>query len=187
MKKYTIQSYVPEKSLLLGKDARFCRTAFEDAFVLDVHTSPTVIASCKGNDKTAFSMAQAASLLTIFGGDKEVLILPHPTGGSLLVYPVWPHLEMALAFLVKESAEEVEKSYQNAQRHAFSAVFTPDREHTNPSIEAKLCVLDFYMANTLVQVFIKKPFSQADICCPLSQSKLASLPWFYCITLFCFF
>ena len=145
MKKYTIQSYVPEKSLLLGKDARFCRTAFEDAFVLDVHTSPTVIASCKGNDKMELSMAQSASLLTVFKGDKEVLILPHPTGGSLLVYPTWPHLEMALAFLVKESAEEVEKSYQNAQRHAFSAVFAPDREHTNPSIEAKLCVLDFYM------------------------------------------
>ena len=50
------------------------------------------------------------------------------------------------------------------------------------------CVPDFYMANTLIQVFIKKPFSQADICCPLSQSKLASLPWYYyCITPFCFF
>ena len=145
MKKYTIQSYVPEENLLTGKDARFCRTAFEDAFVLDVHTSPTVIASCKGNDKTELSMAQAASLLTIFKGDKEVLILPHPTGGSLLVYPTWPHLEMTLAFLVKECAEEVEKAYQNAQRHAFSVVFTPDGEPQNPSLETKLCVLNFYM------------------------------------------
>ena len=52
---------------------------------------------------------------------------------------------MALAFLVKESTTEVEKAYQNAQRHAFSTVFTPDGEPQNPSLETKLCVLDFYM------------------------------------------
>ena len=145
MKKYTIQSYVPEENLFHGKDARFCRTAFEDAFVLDVHEAPTIIASCKGDDKIAFSMAQSASLLNIFKGDKEVLILPYPHGGSLLVYPAWPHLEMALAFLVKESAEEVEKAHKIAQRHAFSAFLTTEETNPNATAETKLCVLDFYM------------------------------------------
>ena len=144
MRRYKIESYVPEANFLSGKDARFCRTAFEDAFVLDVHTPPTVIASCKGSDKIEFSMADAANLLTLFKGGEEVLILPYPNSGTLLVYPAWRHLEMALAFLVKESPDEVEKAYQNAQRHAFSAVFAAQETTATHSLETKLCVLNFY-------------------------------------------
>ena len=144
MRSYKIESYVPEENFLSGKDARFCRTAFEDAFVLDVHTAPTVIASCKGSNKIEFSMADAANLLTVFKSGEGALILPCPNGGTLLVYPAWRHLEMALAFLVKERPDEVEKAYQNAQRHAFSATFATEETNQISSLETKLCVLEFY-------------------------------------------
>lgn len=150
MKKYTIQSYVPEENLLLGKDARFCRTAFEDCFVVDLHHTPNIIASCRGTKQIETSMAGTAALITLFEEKDKILILPCPHG-TLLVYPAWPHLEMALAFLVKESVEEVEKAYQNAQRHAFSVIFTPEGEPTNQSIETKLCVLDFYMKRLFLE------------------------------------
>ena len=145
MKNYTIQSYVPEEKFLLGKDARFCRAAFEDAFVIDLHAFPTVIASCKGSDKIELSMANTATLVTVFDGSEELLMLPASNGGTVLVYPAWRHLEMALAFLVKESPEEVEKTYQNAQRYAFSALLRADEANRTPTLEVKLCVLQFYL------------------------------------------
>ena len=143
MRSYKIESYVPEKGFLTGKDARFCRTAFEDCFVIDLHETINILASCSGADKLELSMADAANLAIVFGSREEVVMLPYHTG-TLLVYPVWRHLEMALAFLVKESPDEVEKTYKNAQRHAFSAVFVTEEADANAKLETKLCVLDFY-------------------------------------------
>jgi len=140
---------VPEESFLLGKDARFCRAAFEDCFVVDIHNKPNVIASCRGNNSIETSMADAAALLNLFDGSNEFLMLP-TRGGTLLVYPAWPHLKLALAFLLKETAEGVEKAYQNAKRYAFSAVFDAESNKENTprlTLETKLCVLRFYMRN----------------------------------------
>ena len=147
MRSYKIESYVPEKGFLAGKDAYFCRTAFEDCFVVDLHNTPNIIASCKGTKQIETSMADTAALLTLFDGRNEFLILPCSLG-TLLIYPAWQHLEMALAFLFKEDAETIEKAYQNAKRYAFSAFFNTQMEHENSpleKLETKIRVLDFYM------------------------------------------
>ncbi len=147
MRGYKIESYLPEESFYQGKDARFWRAVFEDCFVVDLHNGVNVIASCRGTGAFAFSAAQMATLLTLFNGSKEFLILPS-SRGTLLVYPAWPHLELALAFLLNESPKEVQKAYENAQRYAFSALFDASDEPKNNrglNIESKLCTLQFYM------------------------------------------
>lgn len=146
MRSYKIESYVPENSFLSGKDARFCRAAFEDCFVLDLHNGPAIIASCRGTEQIEASMADTAALLTLFDGKNEFLILPS-SRGTLLIYPAWPRLGLALAFLLKEDVEEVEKSYQNAKRYAFSQIFETDGNteiNQRLNLEAKLCTLEFY-------------------------------------------
>ena len=130
-----------------GKDARFCRTAFEDCFVIDLHNGPGVIASCRNKNPIELSVADTASLVNLFGKCDEPLILPYHTG-TLLIYPVWQHLELALAFLLKEDAKTIEKAYKNAQRYAFSMIFdTENNKEKDPqeSLKTKLCVLQFYM------------------------------------------
>ncbi len=148
MRSFKIESYVPEENFFRGKDARFWSAAFEDCFVVDFHYGPTIMASCRGTERIETSMADAASLLTLFNGKNEFLILPS-SAGTLLVYPAWPHLEIALAFLLKECVEDVEKAYQNAERYAFSMVFdTPNERENTPllDLETKLCTLQFYMS-----------------------------------------
>jgi len=147
MRNYKIESYVPEETFLAGKNARFCRAAFEDCFVVDLHNGPNIIASCRGTEQIETSMADTAALLTLFDGKKEFLILPS-SQGTLLVYPAWPQLELALVFLLKERAEDIEKAYQNAKQYAFSMIFdTDDKSEINQrlNLKTKLCVLDFYV------------------------------------------
>ena len=107
MKSYKIESYVPEKDFLLGKDANFCRTAFEDAFVIDLGDKLNVIASLKGKNRLDVSMSDAASLLTLFNGGREFLLIPS-SRGTLLIYPAWKSLGFGLAFLFGEDVEKIE-------------------------------------------------------------------------------
>ena len=147
MRGYKIESYVPEEGFFRGKDAHFWRAAFEDCFVIDLHYGVNVIASCRGTNKIDVSMAEAATLFDLFAGEKKFYILPS-SAGTLLIYPTWPRLELALAFLVKEKPEEVEKAYENAQRYAFSTLFNATSEAENNqrlSLEDKLCTLRSYM------------------------------------------
>ena len=147
MRSYKIESYVPEENFLRGKDARFCRAAFEDCFVVDIHKGIHVIASARGEKNLEVSMADAANLLTWERGKKEILILSS-SHGTLLFYPAWQSLGLALAFFLPESPEEVEKAYQNAKRYAFSMVFNNEADeenNQNQQLETKLCVLDFYI------------------------------------------
>ena len=147
IRSYKIKSYVPEKSFLSGKDARFCRAAFEDCFVIDIHNGPSIIASCRGTKQIETSMADTAALLTLFSGKNEFLMLPCSLG-TLLIYPAWPHLEIALAFLLKEEPEKVEKAYQNAKWYAFSTFFETKEEYDKSpfeKLETKIHALDFYM------------------------------------------
>lgn len=149
MYNYKIESYVPEKSFLSGKDARFCRAAFEDCFVIDLRTPIRIIASCRENNTLDLSMADMAALLMMNGACDKPLMLPCPRG-TLLIYPAWQALEMALAFLFKDPIEKIEKAYQNAQRYAFSMIFDTDEQKENSlfaDLENKLCVLQFYMRN----------------------------------------
>ena len=147
MRSYKIESYVPEANFLSGKDARFCRAAFEDCFVIDVHNNLNIIASCRGDRNITFSLSDAAELLTLFNGEKEFLILP-ASEGTFLVYPAWRHLKLALVFFFKEDAKTIENAYQTAQRYAFSTVFNLDETgkeiNQRLSLEAKLCALRFY-------------------------------------------
>ena len=119
MRSYKIESYVPEKTFLSGKDARFCRAAFEDCFVVDLHHGINIIASCKEIGKIEASMADVANLLVPSNNQKEFVFLPSPEE-TLLIYPAWQRLELSLGFLLKDSVEEVEKAYKIAQRYAFS-------------------------------------------------------------------
>ena len=147
MRSYKLKSYVPEENFLLGKDARFCRAAFENCFVLDLGSIPTVIAACKEGDISGLSMSDMASLLHLFNGNAEPLILSVPRG-TLIVYPAWQHLKFGLAFLLRENVQAVEKAYQNAQRYAFSMVFDADEteeKDAQTSLARKLCTLSFYM------------------------------------------
>ena len=147
MRSYKLKSYVPEESFLLGKDARFCRAAFEDCFVLDVNSVPTVIAACKEGDISGLSMSDTASLLHLFDGNAEPVILSIPRG-TLIVYPAWQHLKFGLAFLLRGDIKSVEKAYQNAQRYAFSMIFDADEteeKDAQTSLARKLCTLSFYM------------------------------------------
>lgn len=147
MRSYKLKSYVPEENFLLGKDARFCRAAFENCFVLDLGSIPTVIAACKEGNITELSMSDMASLLHLFNGNAEPLILSVPRG-TLIVYPAWQHLKFGLAFLLRENVQVVEKAYQNAQRYAFSMFFDADESEekdAQTSLERKLCTLSFYM------------------------------------------
>ena len=147
IRSYKIESYVPEKTFLAGKDARFCRAAFADCFVIDVCNKMSVIASSRASEPIPFSMADTATLLTLGEGEKEFAILPRDTG-SLVVYPAWRNFGLALAFLFEENSEEVAKAYQNAQLYAFSAVFDDEnkvQKTPKSRLETKLCVLDFYI------------------------------------------
>ena len=147
MRSYKIESYVPEETFLAGKDARFCRAAFENCFVIDFSNGIKIIASCKEVDKIKTSMADVANVLAQPLDKKEFCILPS-SAGTLLIYPAWQGLALSLAFLFKESVEEVEKAYQNAKRYAFSMVFdADDKSEINQrfNLETKLCVLDFYV------------------------------------------
>lgn len=148
MRNYKIESYVPEEIFLLGKDARFRRALFDGCFVLDLHNKIDVIASSLANAKIELSMADSASLLTLFESKEEPLMLPCPTG-TLLIYPAWQRLEMSLAFLFKEDVETLEKAYQNAKRYAFSMIFdVVNEEEQTPQteLESRLCALQFYMS-----------------------------------------
>ncbi len=155
MRSYKIESYVPEETFLSGKDARFCRAAFENCFVVDVKDDTRIIAACRKGEligtslakSFSLSMAETASLINLFNGSNAFLTLPCPAG-TLLAYPAWPHLEFALVFLLKENIETVEKAHQNAQRYAFSAIFDAEKEGENDpqaETENKLRILDFYM------------------------------------------
>lgn len=148
MRNFRIESYVPEESFYQGKDARFWLAAFEDCLVIDVHNGPHIIASCRGTKKLELPLSTSANLLTLFGGSgNETLILP-ASQGTLLIYPAWRRLELALVFVLKESVEIVEKAYQTAQRCVFSKIFDTDNKNENTlqtELESKLCTLQFYM------------------------------------------
>ena len=147
MRSYKIESYVPEDDFLCGKDARFCRAAFEDCLVVDFHNGIHVIASSSGTEKLELSLSDAANLLTKTPDLKELLILPSSCG-TFLFYPAWRSLELGLVFSLQESPEEVEKAYQSAKRYAFSMIFDADTSKENNQqlcLETKLCVLDFYI------------------------------------------
>lgn len=97
--------------------------------MVDIKDDVRILASARGIEIGAsliqsrnLSLADAAALLNLFDGTNEVLILPCPTG-TLLVYPAWQTLGLALVFFLKENAENIQKACQNAQRYAFSAVF----------------------------------------------------------------
>ena len=146
MRKFKIESYVPEEDFYQRKDEHFWSSAFEDCFIVDLHYSPTVIASCRGTNEIVIPFPPTADLLTLFG-THEPFILPC-TKGTLLLYPAWRHLEFALVFLFKERIEMVEKAYQNAQRYAFSTIFDTDNKKADTpqtELESKLCTLHFYM------------------------------------------
>lgn len=155
MRSFKIESYVPEESFLLGKDARFCRAAFENCFVVDIENDIRILAACRSGDLIgttlpkaySLSMADTASLINLFHGGNKFLMLPCSCG-TLLIYPAWQRLGLALAFLLKENIELVGKTHQNAQRYAFSMVLTDLKEEENTpqgELERKLCTLDFYM------------------------------------------
>lgn len=154
MRSYKIKSYVPEKTFLSGKDARFCRAAFENCFVVDIYNNERIIAAGSKGEligqslAKAFSLSHTASLLNLFNGSNEFLTLPS-CEGTLLVYPAWHCLGLALVFHLKECAENVEKAYQNAKRYAFSMLFDSEAEtKTNQrlNLELKLCTLEFYIS-----------------------------------------
>ena len=156
MRSYKIESYVHEETFLSGKDARFCRAAFENCFVVDIHNNESIIAAARKGGLIgqslakvfSFSLSDAATLLNLFNGSNEFLILPS-CEGTLLVYPAWHSLGLALAFQLKECAENVERAYQNAKRYAFSMIFDSEAEtETNQqlNLELKLCTLDFYIS-----------------------------------------
>ena len=152
MKHYTIQSYVPEENFLLGKDARFCRTSFEDCLVVDVTDCNRIIAARQNFQAVGKSIEQVYSLSPsdadaikrLFDRTPDFLMLPAPCG-TLLVYPAWHRLGFALVFRIKESLADVEKAYKNAQRYAFSAIFDATENNQIPTPETKFCVLRFYV------------------------------------------
>ena len=155
MRSFKIESYVPEESFYQGKDARFCRTAYEDCFVIDIENDARILASLRGNceigaslvQNMKLSLADAAALFNLFNGTKEFLILPCPAG-TLLVFPAWQTLGLALVFFLKENAEEVQKAHQNAQRYAFLDVFEVEEDakiNQRLRLEQRLCTLLFYM------------------------------------------
>ena len=147
MRSYKIESYVPEESFFGNKSKLFCRALFDNCFVIDILNNNQVLAAGKSDEPLALSMANAATLLTLFDGKDEFFILPH-NNGTLLVYPAWRQLKFALAFYFKENTDEVQKSYQNAQRYAFSALFDTENEdefNQRLRLESKLCALRFYM------------------------------------------
>ena len=164
MRSYKIESYVPKQNFYQGKDARFWSAAFEDCFVIDLHNDGRVIASCRGTKDETSPLLSATKLIPLSLGATK--LIPHSRtaatnligleketnapsllsvdGGTLLVYPVWQSLGLALAFLFKEDVKTVEKSYQNAQRYAFSPIF--EAENTpKAKLETKLCTLQFYI------------------------------------------
>lgn len=147
MRSYKIESYVPEKRFFGEKDERFWRAAFADCFVIDLHNNAAVVASCGGTRSLELSMADMASLLTLFDGNQKFLLLPCPCG-TLLVYPAWRHLNFALAFLMRETVDVVEKAYKAAQRYPVSTLFsTNDQTVTPPNemLQVRLCTLKLYM------------------------------------------
>ena len=147
MRSYKIENYVPEESFFGNKSKLFCRALFDNCFVIDVSNNHQVLAAGKHEEPLALSMANAATLLTVFDNKDEFFILPH-NNGTLLVYPAWRQLKFALAFYFEESVDEVQKSYQNAQRYAFSALFDTENEDACDQqlhLETKLCALRFYM------------------------------------------
>ena len=122
--------------------------------MVDIKDDVRILASARGIEIGAsliqsrnLSLADAAALLNLFDGTNEVLILPCPTG-TLLVYPAWQTLGLALVFFLKENAENIQKACQNAQRYAFSAVFEAEEEtkiNQRLRLEHKVCTLLFYM------------------------------------------
>ena len=147
MKKYTIQSYVPEKEFLLGKDARFCSTAFENCFVVDVVDHNRIIAAGRNQNIIGTTIEKAYSVSLggeIFNKAHDFSILPSSLG-TLLVYPAWEWLGFALVFHLKEDFANVEKARKNAQRYAFSALFDTEESNHSIGLESKLCALNFYV------------------------------------------
>jgi hypothetical protein len=147
---------VPEENFFCGKDARFWSAAFENCFVVDVADKYRILSSIRKEewigtsllDTFSLSMADAASLLHLFDAEDEFLLIP-TNDGTLLAYPAWHRLGLALVFYVKESIENVEKSLKNAQRYAFSSVLATDEEREKSSsevLENCLGILQFYMA-----------------------------------------
>ena len=156
MRSYKIESYVPEENFFCGKDARFWSAAFENCFVVDVADKYRILSSIRKEewigtsllDTFSLSMADAASLLHLFELEDEFLLIP-TNDGTLLAYPAWHRLGLALIFYVTESIENVEKSLKNAQRYAFSSVLATDEKrekNTSEALENRLGILQFYMA-----------------------------------------
>lgn len=148
MRSYKMKSYLPEKTFFGRKDEQFWRAAFEDCFVIDVCNNANVIASYRNAKLPELSAADKASLLTLFDGEKDFLILPCP-GGTLLVYPAWEHLGFALAFLLRERFDSVVEAYKNAQRYPVTILHaTENKIVTDPKelLEVRLSTLDLYMA-----------------------------------------
>lgn len=147
MRSYKIESYVPENTFFGNKSKFFCRALFDNCFVVDVSNNNQVLAAGKSEEPIPFSMATAATLLTLFDSNNEFFILPH-NNGTLILYPAWRQLKFALVFYFKESTDEVQKTYQNAERYAFSALFDTENEdefNQRLPLETKLCALRFYM------------------------------------------
>lgn len=155
MRSFKIESYVPERNFFEGKDARFCLSAFDDCFVVDIHNDSRILCACRRGEKIgtslldafSLSMADAAALLHLFDGNNVFLMLPSPYG-TLLIYPAWRRLDLALVFLMQESLERVENAHKNAQRYAFSMTFDAENEKSDDPdflLETKLCTLQFYI------------------------------------------
>ena len=102
MRNYKIESYVPENTFFGNKNKFFCRALFDNCFVIDTQNNYEVLAATKSEESFPLSMANAATLLTLFDGKNEFLILSH-TKGTLLIYPAWRQLHFALAFYFEES------------------------------------------------------------------------------------
>lgn len=154
MRYFKIEHYVSEETFFQNKDVRTRVAAFADCFVVDIHNNARVLAACCDGtltgcrlpDALELSTRDATALLQLYGAKREPLALAC-NKGTLLCFPAWRTLGLALVFLLDADLPCVLKSLENAQRYANSPLFEEAEVLSNApvgAVERQLQTILFY-------------------------------------------
>ena len=135
MRYFKIEQYVSEDVFFENKNDFLHKAAFADCFVVDICNEARILAACRSKpltgrflcDALALSTKDKAALLDLFHAKQTPLTLACDRG-TLLCFPAWRSLELALVFLLEADLQTVEKCLKNAPRHANSPLFEKAEE-----------------------------------------------------------
>ena len=182
MRYFKIQQYVSEDVFFENKNNLLHTAAFADCFVIDIHNDTKILAAYRESawienplwKAFALPESEKCALANLFHAKQDSLLLACHRG-TLLCFPAWKTIGLALVFLLDADLQTVEKCFKNAQRSVNSPLFekteTP-KTNNGEAIQKQLQTILFYTERLLGKEKEKNVVAQILMIANLAGCKL---------------